>query len=85
MDEGRRTFLAYEIMSGIKFISIGGERYKLTSATKEVRLLAEYVYQETVSSLRFDNLITNEKAKVILLGLNVWGEDDDEAYKKLET
>ena len=57
MDQGRRNFLAYQIASGLKFITIEGQRYKLVPPSKEVRLLAEHIYQETLHSLRFANLI----------------------------
>ena len=85
MDEGRRTFLAYQIMSGIKFISIAEKRYKLIAPSRELKLLAEHVYLDTIAPLRFDNLITTERAATILLGLQIWTGADDVAYKKLET
>ena len=84
MEEGRRSFLTYEIISGLKFITISNIRYKMVAPSKEIKLLAEHIYQETVNSLRFDNLITQEKAKLFLLRLGVWGPNDDEALKKLE-
>ena len=84
MDEGRRNFLAHQIISGLRFITIDGIRYKLIAPSKELRLLAEHVYQETLHSLRFDNLITKEKADLFLLGLGIWGPNDDIELKKLE-
>ena len=62
MDEGRRNFLAYQIISGIKFITIDNVRYKLIAPSKELKLFAEHIYQDTIESLRFDNFITKEKA-----------------------
>ena len=84
MDEGRRNFLTYQIVSGIKFITINGIRYKLVAPSKELKLLAEHVYQDTMQALRFDNLITTEKSKMFLLRLGIWGPNDDESLKTLE-
>ena len=84
MDEGRRNFLTYQIVSGIKFITINGIRYKVIAPSKELKLLAEHVYQDTMQALRFDNLITKEKSKMFLLGLGIWGPNDDVSLKKLE-
>ena len=84
MDEGRRNFLAYQIISAIKFITLENIRYKLISPSKELRLLAEHIYQETARSLRFDNFITDERATLFLRGLGIWGPEGDESLKKLE-
>ena len=84
MDEGRKNFLAYQIASGLKFIALEGIRYKIVPPSKEVRLLAEHIYQETLHSLRFDNLITKEKAALFLRGIGKWRPSDDESMKKLE-
>ena len=84
MDEGRKNFLAYQIMSGLKFITVEEERYKLIPPSQEIRLLSEHIYQETLHSLRFANLITKEKAALLLRRLNKWAPADDEAFKKLE-
>lgn len=85
MEEGRRSFLTYQIISGLKFITVNGIRYKLIPPSQEVKLLAEYMYEETINSLRFDNLITNDKAKLFLLGLGIWGPSEDVNLKKLES
>ena len=82
MEEGRRSFLTYQIISGLKFITVNGIRYKLIPPSQEVKLLAEYMYEETINSLRFDNLITNDKAKLFLLGLGIWGPSEDVNLKK---
>ena len=70
MDQGRRNFLAYQIASGLKFITIEDKRYKLVPPSKEVRVLAEHIYQETLHSLRFETFITTEKAALLLRKLN---------------
>ena len=85
MDQGRRNFLAYQIASGLKFITIEGQRYKLVPPSKEVRVLAEHIYQETLHSLRFETFITTEKAALLLRKLNKWNPSDEEDLKKLET
>jgi hypothetical protein len=85
MEEGRRNFLTYQIISGLKFITVERRRYKLIAPSKELRLLAEHVYQDTIYSLRFDNLITQDKATLFLLRLGIWRPNDDGALKKLET
>lgn len=84
MEEGYRTFLSYQIISGLKFVTIDGKRYKIAPPSMENRLLAEHVYQETLHSLRFDNLITKEKARLLLQRLSLWLPDHDEDLKKLE-
>ena len=77
MEEVRRSFLIYEIVSGLKFITVDDIRYKLIAPSKEIKLLAEHVYQETISSLRFDNLITQDQVKLFLLRLGIWGPAED--------
>tara|TARA_Y100000310_G_scaffold340385_1_gene435937 strand:+ start:11 stop:1066 length:1056 start_codon:yes stop_codon:yes gene_type:complete len=84
MDEGRKNFLTYQIISGLKFITIEGVRYKLIAPSAELRLLSEHVYQETFSSLRFDNFITDERAALFLRSLGIWGPENAEALKNLE-
>ena len=85
VDEGRLNFLTYQIVSGIKFITINSVRYKLIAPSKELKLLAEHVYQDTMQALRFDSLITKEKSKMFLLRLGIWSPNDDESLKRLET
>ena len=84
MDESQRNFLTYQIVSGLKFVTIKGSRYKIIAPSKELRLLAEYIYRETVHSLRFDNLITKERATLVLRGLNIWTPQHDKDLEKLE-
>jgi len=84
MDDDLRHFLAYEIISGLKFITIQDIRYTLVTPSARLRLLAEHVYRETIDSLRFDNLITREKASLILRSLNIWNPESDESLEKLE-
>jgi len=84
MDESRRNFLAYQTVSGVKFVTIKDSRYKIIAPSKELRLLAEHVYQETMHSLRFDTLITRERASLLLRGLNIWAPQHDEDLKGLE-
>ena len=84
VDEGRRNYLAYQIISGIKFITIDNIRYKLIAPSKELRLLSEHIYKDTIESLRFDNFITKEKAERLLIGLGMWGPNEEQSLKKLE-
>lgn len=84
MDEGQRYFVTHQILSGIKFITINNERYKVIAPSRELKLLAEHVYQDTIEALRFDNFITREKATRLLIGLGMWGPAEDEGLKKLE-
>ena len=84
MDEGRRSFLIYEIISGLKLITYNGTRYKLIPSSKELKLLAEHIYRDTIASLRFDNLITKEKAALFLQRSGTWKEEDNKALEKLE-
>ena len=66
MDEDRKNFLVAQIMSGFKFFDIDGERYKVLSPSSEIKLLGQYVYQETIQSLKYEDLITRDKAKMLL-------------------
>jgi hypothetical protein len=84
MDEGQKNFLTYQIVSGLKFITVEGVRYKLIPPSMELRLLSEHVYRETFSSLRFDNFITDERAALFLRSLGIWGPEDEESLKNLE-
>jgi hypothetical protein len=84
MDEIRRHFLVYQIVSGLKFITIEGHRYKLIAPSSEIRLLAEHIAQDTLQELRFENLITKEKAARYLHSLGVWSLTDDLSLKTLE-
>ena len=85
MDEGRKNFLFQQITSGIKFLHINGKRYKLVVPSAEIRLLGEYVYEDIMSSLRFDNLMTDEQSKNALRRLGIWGEEDEKSLGDLET
>lgn len=85
MDEGRKNFLTYQIISGHKFININNCRYKLTPSSNEIKLLAEHIYMETIDNLKFDTLITKKKMNDYLRTLKIWDDSDDEALKKLET
>lgn len=84
MDEGRRNFLVSEIISGVKFITYNGMRYKLIPSSKELKLLAEHIYRDTINSLRFDNLITKDRATLFLQRSGTWKEEDNQALEKLE-
>ena len=84
MEETRRSFLTYQILSGSKYLTINDKRYRLINPSKELRILAEHVYQETMDDLKFDSLITKEKCDLLLRGLNIWQPSDDEALKRLE-
>tara|TARA_R110000824_G_scaffold130213_3_gene291980 strand:- start:2891 stop:3943 length:1053 start_codon:yes stop_codon:yes gene_type:complete len=84
MEQGRLNFLTYQIVSGLKFITINNVRYKLISPSKELKLLAEYIYQDTMDSLRFDNLISKEQASFFLMRLGKWAPNDEVELKKLE-
>tara|TARA_R100000008_G_C3577431_1_gene166166 strand:- start:543 stop:1595 length:1053 start_codon:yes stop_codon:yes gene_type:complete len=84
MDQARRNFLVYQIISGIKYITIDGYRYKLITPSLELRLLSEHIYQDTMNDLRFSNLITRNKATLLLRALDIWHPKDDKALKDLE-
>ena len=84
MDEGRRNFLSYQIISGLQFITIEGIRYKLMAPSTEIRLLGEHVYQDTLHSLRFDGLITKDKAQLLLRRLDIWHPQHDKDLEKVE-
>ena len=85
MEVSRNNFLTSQIISGLRFVKIGGERYKIVPPSLEVKLLAEYIYQETVESLRFDNFMTKGQVKTLLRRLDTWIDKDEEELKKLET
>jgi hypothetical protein len=84
MDEARKNFLYNQIISGLKFLTIEGVRYKLSLPSREVRFLAEYVYQDVINSLRFDNLMTDLQCQQSLMRLGIWSPLDQESLDKLE-
>ena len=84
MDEGQRHFFANQILSGIKFVTVNNQRYKIIAPSRELKVIAEHIYQDTIEALRFDDFITRDKAKRLLIGLGVWGPNEDESLKKLE-
>jgi len=84
MDEGERNLRVYQITSGIRFIYMGGERYKITSPSRELMLLAEYVYADIINSLRFEGMMTDEEAGTVLLRMQIWTPHDDDNLEKLE-
>ena len=84
MDEDRKSFLYNQIISGFKFVTVDGARYKVRVPSRETRLLAEYVYRDVINSLRFDDLMTDEECERSLLRLGIWSPPDEESLKKLE-
>ena len=84
MDQDRKNLLVAQIMSGLKFFDVDGQRYKLISPSSEIKLLGEYIYQDTIQSLKYEDLITREKAKVLLNTLDIWKPKDDNDFKDLE-
>ena len=84
MDQDRKNFLVAQLMSGLKFFEVDGQRYKVISPSSEIKLLGEYIYQETIQSLKYEDLITRDKAKMLLNTLDIWKPKDDEDLKKLE-
>ena len=84
MEAARRSFLTYQIISGIKFITIDGDRYKLASPSSDLRLLSEHVYRDTMNDLRFSNFITRDRAAFLLNTLDIWKPTDDKALTDLE-
>ena len=84
MDEARKNFLYNQIISGLKFLTVEGSRYKLSPPSREVRLLAEHVYQDVINSLRFDDLMTDFQCQQALIRLEIWSPLDEESLKKLE-
>ena len=84
MDGARENFLYNQIISGLKFLTIEGVRYKLDLPSREARFLAEHVYQDVISSLRFDNLMTDLQCQQSLMSLGIWSPPDEESLEKLE-
>ena len=84
MDQGRKNLIVAQLMSGIKFFDIDGQRYKVISPSSEIKLLGEYVYQETLQSVKYDDLITRDKAQMLLNTLDIWRPKDDKEFEDLE-
>jgi len=84
MDEDRKNFLYNQIISGLQFLIIEGVRYKLTAPSREIRLLAEHVYQDVINSLRFDDLMSDLQCEQTLMRLGMWSPPDEGVLKKLE-
>lgn len=84
MDEGRKNFIFHTLISGIKFIRIKGERYKIIAPSRETRLIAEHVYADTMQSLRFDDLMTDDQCLRTLHRLGIWGPQQEKSFSDLE-
>jgi len=84
MDQSQRNFRTYQILSGCRYIKMKDRRYKLINPSKELRILAEHIYQDTIHDLRFDSLINEKKLEQLLIGLGTWGPRDATQLKKLE-
>jgi hypothetical protein len=84
MDQDRKNFIVAQIMSGLKFFDVDGQRYKVVSPSSEIKLLGEHIYQETIQSVKYEDLITRDKAKMLLNTLDIWKPKDDKDFKDLE-
>lgn len=84
MDDARKSRVYNRVISGIVFVYVAGERYKVSIPSREYRVLAEDVYEETLKSLRFDDLMTDSQCQQTLMRLSMWSPADEEALKALE-
>jgi len=84
MEQDTKNLVVAQILSGLKFFDVDGQRYKVISPSSEIKLLGEYIYQETMQSEKFEDLITRDKAKMILNELDIWRPKDDKDFKDLE-
>ena len=84
MDQDSKNFFVAQIMSGLKFFDVDGQRYKVVSPSSEIKLLGEYIYRETIQSSKYEDLITRDKAKMLLSTLDIWKSKDDKDFEDLE-
>ena len=84
MEQDTKNLVVAQILSGFKFFDVDGQRYKIISPSSEIKLLGEYVYRDTMQSEKFEDLITRDKAKMILNQLDIWKPKDDRDLKDLE-
>ena len=84
MEQDTKNLVVAQILSGFKFFDVDGQRYKIISPSSEIKLLGEYVYRDTMQSEKFEDLITRDKAKMILNELDIWKPKDDRDLKDLE-
>ena len=84
MDDDRKNYIFNNIISGIRIVQIKGKRYKIVSPCRETRLIAEYIYRDTMQSLRFDDLMTDEQCAFTLHRIGMWGPEANKSLEDLE-
>ena len=84
MEQDTKNLVVAQILSGFKFFDVDGQRYKIISPSSEIKLLGEYVYRDTMQSEKFEDLITRDKAKMILNQLDIWKPKDNKDLEDLE-
>jgi len=82
MDNIKKQNILSRIYTGISYLSIDNQPYKLVAPTKDDLALSELVFNEVLSNTRFDNLITEKQASNYLRVKNIWIDKDEEALKK---
>ncbi len=84
MDLAKRELLLYRIFSGFVRLSIHGTVYIFKSPCAEDRYIAQEIYQEEVTSNRYENWHTKKTILKFLHEQEIFTEDDEEKLKKME-
>lgn len=82
MEASEREFHVYRIASGLTHIDFEDQSYLLVSPTAKDRYIASIKYKEVLSSLRFDDLLTQSQAESILRRMRIWTSEHEQQLQK---
>lgn len=83
MESGKKNSIVNRIISGITFLEINGELYKIVQPDKSKRALAEYVYNKTLEDNKYSEMLTRDQASSLLHSKNIWTPLDEKNNKDL--
>jgi hypothetical protein len=82
MDIFKKNRLVNRLRTGIVYLKIDGELYKTCRPTPEDIALSELVFEEVLSTVKFDGLITKDQASNLLAVRGTWNRDDEANLEK---
>ena len=82
MDVFKKTRLVNRLKTGIVYLKIDGKLYKTCHPTQEDIALSELVFDEVLSTIKFDDLITKEQASNLLFIRGTWNQEYEANLEK---
>lgn len=82
MDGFKKTRLVNRLKTGIVYLKVDGKLYKTCRPTQEDIALSELVFDEVLSTIKFDDLITKEQASNLLLVRGTWNKEHEDNLEK---